>query len=165
MAGRKRASDERVGEKTASIGKTAVGLFRAKGYLETSMQDISKACRMSKGGIYHYFAAKDRILFFVLSGYMDRILEGLEEALEEIEDNADRIRFIVKRHIRLYTRYQAEAKTLLHDANCLPKTYFNVVADKERQYYRIVSGVLATIASRALAPSDRVSHSKWLPRW
>ena len=127
---------------------------------------------MSKGGIYHYFAGKDRILFFVLSGYMDHILEGLEHELAAIAGHEDRIRFVILRHIRLYTRYQAEAKTLLHDANCLPKKYFNVVADKERKYYRIVSGVLGGFFGRTVPKKELTAATfllfgmcNWIYSW
>ena len=43
------------------IIKESVKLFKLKGYYNTSMADIAKACGLLKGSIYHYFENKDAI--------------------------------------------------------------------------------------------------------
>jgi AcrR family transcriptional regulator len=125
------------------IGKVAAKLFNEKGYLETSLKEISAAARLSKGGIYHYFSSKNEILYFILSNYMDITLEGLEQKLSEIEGAFPKIKFIVSRHIDLYVRYLAESKILLHEAHCLPKKHYKIIAGKEKKYYQIVARVLS----------------------
>jgi AcrR family transcriptional regulator len=124
------------------IGKTAAVLFNKKGYLETSMNDIAAKAKMSKGGIYHYFSSKDEILYFILSNYMDLILKDLEQELSKIETKVSKIKFIISRHIDLYTKNLPEAKTLLKEANCLPKNKFKVIAEKQRKYFQIVSSLV-----------------------
>ena len=44
-----------------TILKEAVKLFKLKGYYNTSMADIAKACGLLKGSIYHHFESKDAI--------------------------------------------------------------------------------------------------------
>ena len=56
--------------KKARISKAAAKLFNAKGYLETSIADISFAAKMSKGGVFYYFSTKDEILYYILSNYL-----------------------------------------------------------------------------------------------
>jgi AcrR family transcriptional regulator len=130
-------------EKAVSIGRAAAKLFNEKGYLETSMDDIAAAANLSKGGIYHYFFSKHEILYFISTNYMDLLLKDLEPELKKIEDSFLKIRFIVSRHIDLYTKYTPEAKTTLHEAHLLPSEYFKKYAEKERRYYRIVADVLS----------------------
>ena len=130
-------------EKAVSIGRAAAKLFNEKGYLETSMDDIAAAASLSKGGIYHYFFSKHEILYFISTNYMDLLLKDLEPELKKIEDRFSKIRFIVSRHIDLYTKYTPEAKTTLHEAHLLPSEYFKKYAEKERRYYRIVADVLS----------------------
>ncbi len=125
------------------IGKVAAKLFNERGYLETSMDDISSASRLSKGGIYHYFSSKHEILYFVLSNYMDRILEGLKEELGAKEGSFPKIRLLISRHIKLYIENVSESKTLIHSAHSLPAKYLKVIEDKEREYYRIVVQILS----------------------
>jgi AcrR family transcriptional regulator len=138
----KRASP-RDDTKMRMIGRAAAKLFNQKGYLETSLVDISSAVGMSKGGIFHYFPTKNDILYFILSNYMDVVLEGLEEDLQEFDESLSKIRFIISRHLELYTKNVHEAKTLLHEASLLPPKYLNSVHKKEKKYFQIVSAVLS----------------------
>jgi len=125
------------------IGKAASKLFDEKGYLETSLRDISNAAKLSKGGIYHYFANKHEILYFILNNYMDLLLGGLEGELKEIADNSSKIQFIMFRHLKLYNRNVPEAKALLIEAHNLPSKYFKAIAGKERKYAQILINVLS----------------------
>jgi AcrR family transcriptional regulator len=137
-------------EKAVSIGRAAAKLFNEKGYLETSMDDIAAAANLSKGGIYHYFFSKHEILYFISTNYMDLLLKDLEPELKKIEDRFLKIRFIVSRHIDLFTKYTPEAKTTLHEAHLLPSEYFKKYAEKERRYYRIVADVLSDFFSNRI---------------
>jgi AcrR family transcriptional regulator len=129
-------------KKVTRIGNIAAKLFNTKGYLQTTMDDITTAARFSKGGIYHYFSSKDEILFFVLNRYMNLVLQDLEHDLEEIETAREKIQYIISRHIQLYTQNPAEAKTLLNEKYCLPRKYRQKIDRKEREYFQIVRQVL-----------------------
>lgn len=130
-------------DKMQKIAKSAAKLFNEMGYLETSMDDISNAAHLSKGGIYHYFSSKNEILFFISSNFMDLLLRGLEEELKTIEDGFSKIKFFIARHIKFYSQYLSEAKTVIHEAHLLPPEYFRIIAEKERQYHQIVSDLLS----------------------
>jgi AcrR family transcriptional regulator len=123
------------------IGSVAAKLFNTKGYLQTTMDDITTGARFSKGGIYHYFSSKDEILFFVLDRYMSLVLQDLEHDLEEIKTARKKIQYIIARHIKLYTENPAEAKTLLNEKYRLPQKYRRKIDQKERQYFQIVRKV------------------------
>jgi len=129
--------------KMTSIAKAAAKLFNEKGYLETSMNDISTATKLSKGGIYHYFSSKNEILYFISTNFMGLLLKDLKQELEKIEDNFEKIQFIISRHIGFYTKYIAEAKTTIHEGHLLPPEYFKIIADQERDYHQIVRSVLS----------------------
>ena len=64
------------------ILKTALKLFVKKGYHGTSIADISKAIRLTKGAIYFHFRNKDALLRSVLqefeSMYLDRMIKEAE---------------------------------------------------------------------------------------
>ncbi|MBU2498485.1 MAG: TetR/AcrR family transcriptional regulator [Proteobacteria bacterium] len=111
--------------------------------METNMNDIAAAAKLSKGGLYHYFSSKDEILFFLLDNYMDLVLEDLESQLQAFRDSTLKMQFIIERHLDLYSNHIAEARTLLHDAHCLSSKHHKQIADKERAYYRIVTKVLS----------------------
>lgn len=129
--------------KMTGIARAAAKLFNEKGYLETSMDDISTAAQLSKGGIYHYFSSKNEILYFISTHFMGLLLKGLDQELEKIKDNFSKIQFIISRHIGFYTKYISEAKTTIHEGHLLPPEYFKIIAEQERQYHQIVSHVLS----------------------
>ena len=143
--------DVKARKKTLRIAKVAARLFNSKGFLETTMNDISAHSNLSKGGIYYYFSSKDEILYFVLWNYMDTVVGTLEEELKMIKDSSSKIRFIISRHIRLYIENKSEAKTLLHEATLLPKRNFQIIADKERKYFEIVSKVVSELFKKSLS--------------
>ncbi|GAB6040061.1 TetR/AcrR family transcriptional regulator [Endothiovibrio diazotrophicus] len=49
-----------------AIVLAALELFRTKGYSNTSMADVGRACGLLKGSIYHYFPSKKAIALAVL---------------------------------------------------------------------------------------------------
>lgn len=129
-------------KKMGKIGKAAARVFAKIGYLEANLDDIAAAAKMSKGGIYHYFSSKEDILFFVLDAYMDHVLENLENQLSALPPEEPKIEFIIKRHIALYADHMEEAKTLLHDFNCLSTKYRKKIAEKEKKYLETVVNIL-----------------------
>ncbi len=129
--------------KMTGIAKAAAKLFNEKGFLETSMDDISAAARLSKGGIYHYFSSKNEMLYFICTNFMGLLLNHLDQELEKIPENYSKIQFIISRHIEFYTKYIAEAKTTIHEGHLLPSAYFKVIGEQQMEYYRIVSDVLS----------------------
>jgi AcrR family transcriptional regulator len=141
-------ADLRQSKRIMKIAGVASQLFGTKGYLETSMEDIASAAKVTKGGVYHYFRSKTEILYFICSTYVDLDLENLEQSLKGISKSADKIKFIIFRHIEHYATHEYAAKTLLNEAYCLPSKYFKQVKAREKQYFRIVTRVLSEYLGR-----------------
>ena len=64
-------------------------LFSLKGFLNTSINDIMREAKTSKGGLYNHFKSKDEIFTAVLSEarkvWRDRSLAGLDQIEEPVE--------------------------------------------------------------------------------
>ncbi|CAN5294735.1 TetR/AcrR family transcriptional regulator [soil metagenome] len=60
--------------------RVSVELFAEKGYAYTSVQEIVEAAGVTKGALYHYFTAKDDLLFDIY----DRILSLQRAHIDEI---------------------------------------------------------------------------------
>src|SRR4030042_2439343 len=125
------------------IGEVAAILFNKKGYLETTMNEISAAAKLSKGGIYHYFPKKHDILFFILNKYMGLILNGLEKDLKETMDSLSKIKLLISYHINYFVKNMSEGKILFHEAYLLPAKYHKIIFKKEKKYRQVVSDVLS----------------------
>jgi AcrR family transcriptional regulator len=138
------------------ISRAAASLFYEHGYLETSMENIAAAAKLSKGGIYHYFSNKNEILFFISTNFMDLILKDLESELEKINSHFLKIQFIISRHIELYIKYMPEAKTLFFEKHLLSPKYFKIIAEKERKYLQILVRILSGFFGGML-PEDKLN--------
>ena len=159
-------------QRARKIGKVAARLFSRKGFLETTMDEIAAAAKISKGGMYYYFKSKTEVLYFVLSNYMDLVIGDLEQDLSHIKESEAKLKFIISRHIELYSNKLFEAKVLLHDAHCLPAKYFKVITEKERKYFQIVSGVLPDFFSNPIPKGEQIAITftlfgmcNWIYSW
>jgi len=90
------------------IIRESLKLFSLKGFLSTSIQDIMKEAKTSKGGLYNHFKSKDDIFHAVLSEarkiWRDRNLAGLDQVENPIEK--------VKKLLENYKdRYLKDAET------------------------------------------------------
>lgn len=55
-----------VEEKKMEIANKAIPVFSEKGYYNTKLKDIGKACDMGRTTLYQYFNNKDEIYFYIL---------------------------------------------------------------------------------------------------
>jgi len=143
---KKRAPDgiSKADKKIIVIANAAARLFSNKGYIETSIDDVAAAAKISKGSIYYYFSTKDEILDYILYAFMDTVLENAGHDLQEIEDPKERIRIMILRHVKTYAGNMYLAKALLQEAHNLPSAKLKKINAKEREYFRIVSWVISS---------------------
>lgn len=60
-------------EKKLIIAQTALDIFCQKGFYNTNMQDIAKACEMGRSTLYDYFKNKEEIFIFCLEEFFEAI--------------------------------------------------------------------------------------------
>jgi AcrR family transcriptional regulator len=130
-------------KKLANITKIGAELFSSKGFVETSMDDIAAAARLSKGGLYHYFPSKTELLNFIVQTFMDMVLKDLEEEIGKAESGLEKIRMLIFRHVETYLKHMHEAKTLLNEAHNLPARARKKIVIKEREYLRITGRLVS----------------------
>jgi len=131
-------------KKVMTIATTAAKLFSAKGYIETSMEDIAAAAKISKGGMYHYFSGKCDILNYILSTFMDFVLENVEQDVRQIADPAEKVRLLILRHVKTYSEHMYLAKALLHEAHNLPSAKLKKIKSKEKNYFAAIADVVSS---------------------
>lgn len=155
------------------ISKSAIVLFEKKGYLETSMNEISIAAKLSKGGIYHYFPKKHNILFYILNKYMTLILDGLErEMKKETTDSLSKVMLLISYHINYFVKNMPEGKVLFHEAYLLPAKYHKIIFEKERKYRHIISNVLSDFLGNRVTKDEMTALTfsllgmcNWIYSW
>ena len=79
--------------------RSAAALFRRRGYASASLRDVAAAVGLSKAGLYHHFASKERILEAVYERAVDVLEAGLRDVLA-LRGTETRLRGLVTGRVR-----------------------------------------------------------------
>ena len=79
-----------------AILSSAYRLFRSRGYIGTSMNDIGRAAGVAASNIYVYFDSKLAILYAVYEPWLTSRLFRLERELKHIKQPKSRLRLILR---------------------------------------------------------------------
>ncbi|MEU4416036.1 TetR/AcrR family transcriptional regulator [Nocardia salmonicida] len=74
----------------------ARSVFVAHGYHGASMDDIGLRAGMSKPVLYTHYASKLDLYLAVLQGYLDRMVDGIRDALADADGQEDKVRRAVR---------------------------------------------------------------------
>ena len=116
------------------IYKVATKTLWQKGYDRTSIRDIAEATDMTTAGLYYYFKSKEELLFQILNGHMDDLIEGIEKIPADTMAPLDLIKAYVQYQIKIYCTDQYRTKLILNDDDCLTGEWYNMIKDKQRKY-------------------------------
>ena len=119
--------------KRDAITTKAAKLFAAKGFGGASISDISKACGVSKSLIYHYYAAKEDILFGVMEAHIDDIM--LTVSNDKLTNDDARIEFhqLTGALLKCYAGAENAQKVLLYELNNLTRKQRKIIIAKQRK--------------------------------
>lgn len=135
-------------QKSAQILKRACSVFAEKGYHDASVRDIAAATGVSPAGLYYYFRSKEELLFMVLDGCLESLVEHVqEEARQEVLPER-RIRAMIRAHLRFCTGHWEEMKVLAHDLEALSGAPRRRVLRRIRAYSSLVFRTLEGLGPR-----------------
>ncbi len=139
------------------ILRTAARLFRERGYDATSMNDISAALKLSKGGLYHHFRSKDEILYHIMNHAMDITEDRVLTPIRDITDPEQRLRALIRLHIELVLRARdREITVILHENHPLPPGLRKKVNIRKKGYIHYLEQLIMEV-QRARS-SKNVTH-------
>ena len=138
----------RYDQKLEFILRTSARIFAEKGYHSTTMRDISRATKVSLAGLYYYCKSKDELLFLIQDNCFGRVLERLEERLQETDEPIARLRLVIENHLSFFAANMAEMKVLSHEADSLAGEMYAHVAGKKQQYTKLVRRILAEVQAQ-----------------
>lgn len=114
-----------VEETRENIRKTASGLFMTGGVHATSLADIAKAAKLSKGTLYYHYPSKEYLVLDIAEEHFGRMTETIfawidniredmsaTEALQPLSDNLLQNKDSMKLHFALISEALREEGTL-----------------------------------------------------
>lgn len=115
-------------DKRKKILETALRIFADKGYHSTSVGEIARRSRISKGGLYFYFSSKEDLFLTLIDELGSSIIERIESKISELDSASEKLDTIFEEVLTLFTRYGSIARFILIES-CVA----NPVIEEERQ--------------------------------
>lgn len=130
------------GDTRQAIVHAAWRLFRARGYQDTTMDDIIEAAGVSRGTFYHHFRGKDSLLSS-LSELFDAEYRSLEPLLDDLPNAGERLVFLNRKLFEMIDRdVPAELLASLYASQLETKGDRHLL-DRNRYYYRLLDRIVA----------------------
>ena len=94
----------------------AAALYSAQGYMRSSIAELSDACGLSRGALYHYFQSKEAILYAILDAHLREMIDRIAAA-QAAAPNDLRAQFesVVTAIVRMNAASPNEQRVLLND--------------------------------------------------
>ena len=128
--------------KGARILKTAESIFAQKGFQSATISDIAKKAKVSEATIYEYFSSKEELLFAIPAQTIREYHEKNSEILPHITGAANKLRFLVKRHLGLYAEDPDYANVVMLNLkvnrNFLKTEAYQIVQSSAKIYIQVI---------------------------
>ena len=134
-------------QKTAAILKAAEAIFAKKGFHSATIAEIAKKARVSEATIYEYFSTKEELLFAIPAEKISAYHEKNMEMIRYIHGAANKLRFLIARHLELYENDPDYANVVMlilkGNRNFLKTVSYKIVRQSARYYIEVLKeGVL-----------------------
>lgn len=138
-----------------TIVRAAAQLFAEQGYPGTTMNDVARACGISKALLYHYVDDKYRLLLEIADGHVTR-LEALVAEVQSLQIEPDqRLRKLIHRFVEEYAMARHAHGVLTQDVKFLTAADRRRVLAKERHivdaFARAIAATRPELDAAALA--------------
>lgn len=161
-------------DRRTEIVDAAAGLFFARGYGGTSIQDVADEVGILKGSLYHHIDAKDDLLVAVIDEVHDAAMARLAEAERREGSVVDRLVWFLRDHT-LYNCHNLEKiGVYFREFEHLTGERRARVAADRRTYDRHVrsmieagqaSGEIPTTVDPRLTANALLGMTNWVYQW
>ena len=135
----------RYDQKLEFILRSAARIFAEKSYHSTSMRDISRATNVSLAGLYHYCKSKEELLFLIQDNCFGRVLERLEQRLQDVDDPIAKLGIFIENHLSFFAANMSEMKVLSHEAESLGGDLYTHVSTRKDNYTKLAREILRDV--------------------
>ena len=129
-------------QKGAAILRAAERIFAKKGFQAATISDIAKKAGVSEATIYEYFSSKEELLFSIPAETIRAYQEKNREILPYIQGAANKLRFLIHRHLYLYADspdYSNVVMLILKgNRNFLKTEAYKIVQSSARNYIQVL---------------------------
>ena len=120
---------ERVAQRRAELIDVATKMFLERGFHNTSIRDIVRACTFNVASLYMYVSSKEDILFLVAQDLMNNIAEKLAETKLDPTSHERSLEIGFASYCQIVYKYRRPIRLLYREVGFLPsEPRANVIA-------------------------------------
>lgn len=131
--------------KRAAITAHAARLFAARGFGGASISRLAAAGGFSKSLIYHYYAAKEDILYDVMRSHIDVLVAVKNDVADQKGSPEARLRRLAYDLLDHYVGASDSQKVLLYELNHLTPAQRDDIVAKQREIVDFTQSLFAAI--------------------
>ena len=145
---RTRAKDH--DDKRKVILDTAAGVFARFGIAGASMNEVAKACGISKANIYHYYASKNDLVFDILDAYLSQLRDAIRGVDLSGLSPPEQLHALTRAFLLAYDGMDNEHKIQTEGVPLLQPDQQEVLKDYQRDLVACVADTLRNCAPDTL---------------
>ena len=138
----------------AEILAAAREVFLARPYEQASITEIAERAGCVVGTIYGYFQNKRELFDAVVTEFYDGLIADIEPRFAVIEGTADRLRFLVARHLQITVDDPSWLKVLDREARGAESYFGSKLHQLNRRYAQFVMRTLSDGIARGELRAD-----------
>jgi AcrR family transcriptional regulator len=138
-------------EKRAQILNVAARVFAAEGFDRASMNQIARACGISKANIYHYYAGKEVLLFDLLDDYLRSLRDRVCVPPAPGDRVEDRLLATVRAVLRAYQGADDHHRVQISSLSALSEDRQSILRAYQREMVTHLSAILSAAAPERLS--------------
>lgn len=162
-----------VDERRQEIVNTAAHLFDHDGYSNTTMEDIARTLAIAKPTLYHYFASKEEILFWIHEEFINLIIERHEKRLLVGLDPNQLLLEVMADILELMETHRGHVRVFFEHHRELPTSQREIIRLKRDHYESMIENVFVTgtesgafrVINPKLATLTMFGMCNWAYQW
>jgi TetR/AcrR family transcriptional regulator, cholesterol catabolism regulator len=161
------------GERAREVYRAAARIFHEKGFDATSMDDLARALRLTKAGLYYYIDSKEALLFNIMTHGMDWVENQVVAPARAEPDPERRLRLILRLHATELLESAHDIPILTDEVAALTPKHRKAILRRKRAYVDLVRDTLDAMKAEGklrdvdttVATFSLFGMLLWLPRW
>ena len=137
-------------DKRRHILTVAAEVFAREGIARASMNEVARACGISKANIYHYYASKDDIIFDILDSYLSQLRDQIVEISRAGLSPQEQLYAITRGFLLAYEGMDNEHKIQGEGLPILAPEKQEILKGYQRDLVGLVSDILQSCAPKKL---------------
>ena len=117
-------------------------LFREKGFMATTMEDIASELYITKPALYYYIKTKHDLLYEICESAINSLIEGVEQIKGLHSDPEERLRDLVRLHVNMFSENGDIITVYLADESELPAEKREYIRSRSREYEAMYREIL-----------------------